>query len=302
VSIALALAAAYLWGTADFLARFSSRRIGAYRTSFLVQCVGVTVVAVYFAGKGFSNFTAATEAGWEPWAWAALGGLINALGSVAFYRALEKGAVSVVAPISSSYPVLTLVLSLLSGERLRWLSGLGMAVVLIGVILASTSFRESPEQSPQPVQSENRGSDLPKGHFVKGVAWAVVAMIAFGAMFWILGFHVTPFFGAFSSVWIIRLTSLLALLIISLPARESLALPRGSVWWLVLGTGLFDTAAFLCNNIAFSLGRVSVTTVLVSLYSAVTVLYAWIFLRERLERSQWCGIALIFAGIFLVNM
>lgn len=302
MSIALALAAAYLWGTADFLARFSSRRIGAYRTSFLVQCVGVSVVTLYFAAGGFAKFYVATSAGWRPWAWAALGGLINALGSVAFYRALEKGAVSVVAPISSSYPVLTLALSFASGERFRWLSGFGMATVLIGVILASTSFRESPAQSPQPTESENRGPDLPKGHFVKGVAWAGVATIAFGAMFWILGFHVTPFFGAFSSVWIIRLTSLLALLMISLPAGESLALPRGSVWWLVLGTGVFDTAAFLCNNVAFSLGRVSVTTVLVSLYSAVTVLYAWIFLRERLERSQWCGIALIFAGIFLVNI
>jgi len=42
--------------------------------------------------------------------------------------------------------------------------------------------------------------------------------------------------------------------------------------------------------------------VLASLYGAVTVILAWIFLREKLERSQWLGIILIFAGIVLVSI
>jgi uncharacterized membrane protein len=49
------------------------------------------------------------------------------------------------------------------------------------------------------------------------------------------------------------------------------------------------------------MGLVSVVSVLASLYGAVTVLLAWIFLRERLEISQWFGIAMIFAGIVLVS-
>jgi uncharacterized membrane protein len=31
-------------------------------------------------------------------------------------------------------------------------------------------------------------------------------------------------------------------------------------------------------------------------------LLSWIFLRERLERGQWLGIVLIFAGIVLVSV
>jgi len=34
----------------------------------------------------------------------------------------------------------------------------------------------------------------------------------------------------------------------------------------------------------------------------VTVLLSWIVLRERLERSQWAGIALIFIGIVMVRV
>ena len=41
---------------------------------------------------------------------------------------------------------------------------------------------------------------------------------------------------------------------------------------------------------------------LASLYGAVTVVLAWIFLREKLERNQWFGIVLIFVGIVLVSI
>jgi drug/metabolite transporter (DMT)-like permease len=35
--------------------------------------------------------------------------------------------------------------------------------------------------------------------------------------------------------------------------------------------------------------------------STVTVLLAWMFLRERLQWSQWLGVGIIFIGIVLVN-
>jgi uncharacterized membrane protein len=49
------------------------------------------------------------------------------------------------------------------------------------------------------------------------------------------------------------------------------------------------------------LEQVSVVTVLASLYVAVTVFLAAVFLRERITLPQWCGIAAIFAGIVLIS-
>jgi len=47
--------------------------------------------------------------------------------------------------------------------------------------------------------------------------------------------------------------------------------------------------------------QTSVVSVLASLYGAVTVALAAIFLRESVSRLQWIGIAAIFTGIFLIS-
>jgi drug/metabolite transporter (DMT)-like permease len=104
------------------------------------------------------------------------------------------------------------------------------------------------------------------------------------------------------SVWVMRLTSIAALGLVAVPARQSLKLPRGTVWWGLFAAGILDTSAFLANNAGMQMGQISVVSVLASLYGAVTVLLAWIFLRERLDMSQWFGIVMIFAGIVLVTL
>jgi drug/metabolite transporter (DMT)-like permease len=55
------------------------------------------------------------------------------------------------------------------------------------------------------------------------------------------------------------------------------------------------------NNFAMQVEQVAVISVLASLYGAVTVGLAAIFLREHVSRWQWLGILLIFVGIFLIG-
>ena len=160
--------------------------------------------------------------------------------------------------------------------------------------MASTSFAADKVDAPA------RGNH-PHARLAKGVVWAIVAAIGFGFLFWFLGFHVVPVLGSVISVWMIRLTSFTVLVLAAAPSRQTITLPRGSVWWLLLGIGLLDTAAFVFNNAGLRTGQVSVVSVLASLYGAVTVVLSWVFLRERLERTQWLGIVLIFAGIVLVS-
>jgi drug/metabolite transporter (DMT)-like permease len=108
--------------------------------------------------------------------------------------------------------------------------------------------------------------------------------------------------GSAVSVWVIRATTFTVLLLTGIPTDKALPLPRGNVWWLLFVTGLMDTSAFVANNAGLGRGHVAVVSVLASLYGAVTVLLAWIFLREPIERSQWFGIFLIFVGIVLVSL
>jgi drug/metabolite transporter (DMT)-like permease len=291
--VLLGLTGALCWGSADFAARFTSRRIGAFRALFFMQFFGFILLSAYLKWSGgFSR----VSPGWQPWALAAVAGLLNVGASLALYYSFEVGTLSIVGPVSSCYPALTVVLSLLSGEQIHWVRGTGLAVTLLGVIFASTSF-----------SSLKRGAgdskvESPVARLSKGVGWAIAAALGFGVMFWFLGFHVLPAVGAPVSVWVMRLTSIVSLAVVAAPAGKSLALPRGAVWWALFAAGILDTSAFLATNAGLQSGQVSVVSVLASLYGAVTVLLAWIFLRERLEISQWFGIAMIFVGIVLVSL
>ncbi|HEY0703348.1 MAG TPA: DMT family transporter [Candidatus Acidoferrales bacterium] len=291
--VALGLMGAFCWGSADFAARFSSRRIGAYRALFFMQFFGLVLLSAWLKFTG--GFSRGVAPGWQPWAMAAFAGLLNVAGSLALYHAFEVGTLSIVGPVSSCYPALTVVLSLLSGEHIHQRRGVGLAVTLLGVLLASTSV------SSLQKNGAGDGVELPAARWSKGVGSAIGAALCFGIMFWFLGFLVLPAVGAPISVWVIRLTSIVSLGLVAAPAGQSLALPRGMVWWALFAAGILDTSAFLANNAGMQLGPVSVVSVLASLYGAFTVLLAWIFLRERLEISQWFGIALIFAGIVLVS-
>ena len=291
--VVLGLASAWCWGSADFAARFTSRRVGAYRALFFMQFFGFILLGVYLKWSG--GFSHGVAPGWQPWALAASAGLLNVAASLALYHSFEVGTLSIVGPVSSSYPALTVALSLFSGERIHLLQGIGLAVTLAGVILASTSFAVLRAKT-------NEAGAIESGHLSKGVGWAIAAALGFGVMFWFLGYHVLPVVAAPVSVWVMRLTSIVALGLVALPARQSLKLPSGLVWWGLFAAGILDTSAFLANNAGLRLGQVSVVSVLSSLYGAVTVLLAWIFLRERLEISQWLGIVMIFVGIVLVSL
>ena len=304
LAIILGLTGALCWGGADFAARFASRRVGAYRTLFFMQFFGFIALSVYLKFRG--GFFEGIAPGWHPWALAALAGVINMIASLSLYYSFQIGVMSIVAPVSSAYPALTVALAIASGERITALRGAGLAVTLVGVILAATTFTSAATSTLNETAAKESATKetaaKETAHLTKGVGWALLAALGFGVLFWFLGFYVVPAVGPTISVWVIRLTSFSVLALAANPTRQSLKLPSGSVWWLLAAVGFLDTAAFVANNAGLHTGQVSVVSVLASLYGAVTVLLAWIFLREKLERSQWLGIILIFAGIVLVSV
>jgi len=284
MGVLLGLATAFAWGSADFLARFASRTIGALRIAFYLQFFGflfltAILLRLHVWGHLFDH------SGWQPWAWGALVGVLNALAMFALYRAFELGKLSVVGPLSSGYPALTLVLSFFAGERLTVIRIIGIALALLGALVVARG-----EASSENASSRDGG-----------IVWAVVAAVLFGFMFWLLGTRVIPTTGAYATVWLMRGTAALVTLAILVAKGQSLGLPDKKTAVQAAGTGLLDTAAFVLSNVSMQMEQVSVITVLASLYGAVTVLLAATFLSERVSLAQWLGIIAIFAGIFLVS-
>jgi drug/metabolite transporter (DMT)-like permease len=103
------------------------------------------------------------------------------------------------------------------------------------------------------------------------------------------------------AVWLIRLTSSIIAAAAIIFWKQPIALPRGDLRWMALGMGATDTGAFVLSNRGMQMEQVAVISVLGSLYGAVTVGLAAIFLREHVSRWQWLGIVTIFAGIYLIS-
>jgi len=292
LGILFGMAAALCWGVADFLARYSARRIGAYRTLFFMQVVGFLSAAVYVfvTGSPAAALVRAVEGhpGLALFMGAASGGSM-----LAFYSALEKGTISLVAPIASSYPALTVLLACLSGERLTRQRLAGIALTLGGVVLASIG--ETPSEPGSASKASPARLDI-------GVWLALVCAIGFGITYWALGLYAIPAWGGIATVWTQRLSTLFWLAAAAVPLRRSLAFPVGWVWGLVGVIGVLDALGFLLSNWGFEREQVGVVTVLGSLFGVVTLILAFVVLGERLSRRQWAGVALIFAGILLINL
>ena len=226
LAIILGLTGAISWGAADFAARFASRQVGAYRTLFFMQFFGFLALTVYLKSTG--GFSHGIAPGWQPWGMAVAAGLLNMLASLALYHSFEHGTLSIVGPVSSSYPALTVALSLLSGERIHAVRAAGLAVTLLGVILAATSFAQSKDTETQtrPEHAAAAHTEQQRAHLSTGVGWAICAALGFGVLFWFLGFHVVPAVGSAVSVWVMRLTALVALSLAAAPTGQSLKLPQ----------------------------------------------------------------------------
>ena len=289
MGILLGLLTALTWGGADFIARFATHRIGALRSMLYMQLIGFLLLSIFLQTIGGWGHLA-DGSGWQPWAWGFLAGSFNAVAGLALYRAFEIGKVSVVAPLSASYPALTLLLSWMTGERLSVARIAGIICTLAGVVVVAGGEKTPDENDAEAVRRSGRG-----------IGWAMFSAAGFAVLFWLLGVRVIPRLGAIQTVWMIRLTSTLLTAAAILIAKQPARFPRGEVRWMVLGMGVLDTGAFALSNLGMKMEQVAVITVLSSLYGAVTVGLAAIFLREHVSRWQWAGIAAIFAGIFLIS-
>ena len=288
MGILLGLLTALTWGGSDFLARFATHRMGTLRTMLYMQLTGfilLTIALPWLGGWGHL----ADGTGWQPWAWGALAGCVNAVSTLSLYRSFEIGKMAVVAPLSASYPVLSVSLSLLSGERLSAARAVGIACTMLGVLFVAGGERPPDENDSEAMRRSG-----------KGIGWALSSAVGFGVLFWLLGTHVIPRVGAPQTVWMIRLTCTVIVTAVILLARQPIGLPRNTRW-MSLGMGAGDTSAFVLSNRAMQIEQVAVISVLGSLYGAVTVALAAVVLREHVSRWQWSGIAAIFSGIYLMS-
>ncbi len=114
LSLAFGLLTATGFGTADFIAKLSTNRVGFLRTALFMQVIGSFLLLPFALNGAYRLFL-------QPWALleGMMLGVVNALATLCLCRGFEVGRLSIVSPIASSYPVISILLAVsFLGERL----------------------------------------------------------------------------------------------------------------------------------------------------------------------------------------
>jgi drug/metabolite transporter (DMT)-like permease len=294
----LGLSAALLWGVADFCARGASRAGGTFRTLLFVEIIAIPALLLLAGPFGLIVLRAEQ---WPLILGAAAVGLIILGGAGLLYRAFAIGKLALVSPIASAFAAVTALLAIATGERLAGLTLFGVILTLVGVTLASSSSEAAPAERMRAAKQGRR-------RFAPGLLEAIGAMLSFGVGYWLLDF-IVPTLGGVTTAFIAKVGDPLVLGVIVLflawraPRKPQPDLRLSQPFWLwVIPVALLDTAANIAYNIGIATALTSVVVTLSSLFSAVTVLLAWIVLRERLALWQWVGVLTILLGVLLVNL
>jgi len=284
----LALAAALLYGTADFLGGAAARR--ASPAAVIVATVpagAVAVLAVIAVIAVAHGGPLVAFGGWASAGWAAAGGIVGTAGLIAFYKGFATAPMSVVAPVSALVStVLPVGVAMTDGERLTVPVIAGAIICLAAIVMVSA------EKGTDPAKS---------AHKLRGLGYGIVAGAAFGLFFLFL--KNAGHTGVLWPVAVQRLAGTavaLAAFAIIRPARGAVISKR--LLPIALASGVLDSAANLCYVLATRLGMFGLAVVITSLYPGATVLLARFVLRERMRVLQQAGLVLAAAGIILVSV
>jgi drug/metabolite transporter (DMT)-like permease len=269
VGPSFALAAAVLWGGADFSGGMGARGAHPVLVVVLSQMAGLACLLTFAlaAGEQMPHAPALL--------WGGAAGVGASIGYLCFYRALAIGKMGINSPIAAIVTSgLSVVYSVaIFDQGLPTTTQLvGFAIALVAVWLMTVSSGET-----------------------RGLGLAICAGLAFSAyltcskqatgetVFW-------PLVAARAAG-----VAVLAPALVSARVRE-----RPASWWYIVGAGVLDAAANALFVYATRHGRLDAATILSAFYPAITVLCASVILHERATPLQRTGIAAALVAIPLI--
>ncbi|WP_329370721.1 DMT family transporter [Streptomyces sp. NBC_01483] len=282
MTVLFALATSLLWGLADFGGGLLTRRTPALTVVVASQSIAAAVLgAIVVATGGWS------AAGPQLW-FACAAGLVGPVALLSFYKALALGPMGVVSPLGSLAVAVPIAVGLFLGEHPGLTQMAGIAVAVVGVVLAG---------GPQ-----LRGAAVQR----QAVLLTLIAALGFGTVFVLIAQASSSVTGLFLALFVQRVTNVVTggtALFVAV-RRGAVALPEGGFPWHSLPAlafvGLADVAANGTYSVAAQHGPVTVAAVLASLYPVVTALAARGFLSERLRAIQAAGAGLALVGTVLL--
>ena len=281
MTIVLGLAAAVVYGAADFLGGLATKRSGAYCVVVWSQFAGLVVLALAAVVLG-DPFPGMRDIGWG-----ALGGVGGGAGVVLLYRGLSIGRMAVVAPTAAVFAAaVPVAMGIVLGERPHVAALAGVAVALLAIVLVSSGPGEPHATAPAAAAGWRK----------PGLLEALGAGLGF-ALFFVCLDNTAPDAG----LWplLAARVSIAVAAVAALATRTSMRPAPGTLGRIAI-VGVLDMVANLLYLLASRRGLLSIVAVLVSLYPASTVVLARFVLNERLSARQLGGLLAAGAGVALI--
>jgi drug/metabolite transporter (DMT)-like permease len=258
---AYALSAVGVWGASDFLGGVGARRANAFLFTAIVHLSGMVLMG------GLALFAHAPFPGNASLLWALLAGSVGGISLALFYRALASGKMGLTAPVAAvlGAGIPTIVTAFAEGfPGYRHAAGFVLAGIGVWLISRTEDHAGRPE----------------------GLGLAVLAGVGFAGFYLCINRASNG-----SALWIALISRTGSFFVTSafvLFGRHIRAVPTPALAIAVLA-GCLDitgSAVFIRAN---QIGRLDEAVVLSSLYPAVTVLLARIFLHEHFSRARTVG-------------
>jgi drug/metabolite transporter (DMT)-like permease len=285
-AILLGLVAGFCWSIHDLIARAFAEKVGPFRMSLWVLLLGAVILLPVVVWNGTlwhgdrASLITATFLG-VAYAFA-LGGLL---------KAFSLAPVSIVGPLTGSYPALVVVWGLLHGFSPSALQWLAMAAILLGAVIVG---RFGPDEGGFAV--------VAKGKIWVVLLSAAVAVGGFAASV-VLGQHATIELGEFETTFVSRLPAAALVFAVLRISEAPRFVTRPFGMWKAVGAMAFcDVIAVTSINASTYFPNKELGAMAISTYGALSVLLAMIFLKEKVSLAQWLGIAMISAGVAALSI
>lgn len=284
-AILFALISYFTWGSGVFFEAIAARRMNPYSLTFWSFFLSFIVLSLYvpfeissLAGLSWDIFILNYAL--------ALFGIL--LGTLLYYEALRIENRALVGTIASSFPIVTVILSIIFlGERISSVQTIAMLLVFTGLFLASFNIDQ--------IKSK-------KFVFSKGILFAIITMLVWGLYFTFIKIPIDRIGWFFPNYISLSTFPLLFLYFFKIKGKKLEKLTHNNVFIPLIASTILVRIAEFSYNLGISKGLVAVVAPIARANPTLFVILAFLVFKDPIKKQQIIGIILSLLGVVALSI
>ena len=270
-------------GLGDVALASASKKYGSIKTTFLfyLMIIVIAIIPAIFLFS-FNNINLYSIL------LVLITGVISLTAFVFYLKGFEVGNVSIVASIANGWSVVTVILSIIFlNEHLNLLNILEILLIIVGVVLVSFKYNDIRK--------------LKLNKIGKGVNYALITMVGWGLYFFLDAILVLRI-GWFDAAFLLNLITLVLIFGYGYAKNTKLmSFGKGGYVVILLGA-LANFIGLISYNFGVTFNFAAIVAPIASVAVMLPVLFGILFLKERPEKTQLLGMALIILSIIALSV